>query len=228
MQQPLSRHRHGIVVADPHRAVGERQPHRLDHHVQGFRAAEAVALCGVAERKTLQQLQHLQHRQAARRRRRHARQRPAAVVADQGLANRYLILREIGERHAALAGIAEFAAAALLGLDDGPGKRAAIEGIRPLGGNQLQGFCQIGLHQPVAFGQRHATGTEDRCGFGMQLRAAIVMGDVISQKAVDAKAAPGELDRGRHCIGQFFCSPAMQSGVDATQRAGHADRQAAG
>jgi hypothetical protein len=53
MQEALLRHGHGVVVADPHRTVGEGQAHRLDHDVQGFRAAKAVALRGVAKRKTL-------------------------------------------------------------------------------------------------------------------------------------------------------------------------------
>ena len=107
---------------------------------------------------------------------------------------------------------------ALLGLDDGSRQRAAIEGIRPPGGNQLQGFRQVGLHQPVAFGQRHAAGAEDCGGFGMELRAAVVVGDVVREKAVDAKAVLGEFDRRRQRVGELLRAPAAQRGVDAAQR----------
>jgi hypothetical protein len=113
-------------------------------------------------------------------------------------------------------------------FDDRPGQRAPIKGVRPLGRDQPERFGEVGLHQPVAFRQRHAAGTEDRCSFGLDLGAAVIVDDIGGEKAVDAKAALGELDRRRHGVSQLFRAPAGERGVDAAQGARDADRESAG
>ena len=128
-------------------------------------------------------------------------------MADQRPADRHPILRQIGERHAALARVAEFAAPALLRFDDGARDRAAVEGIGALGCNQLQGLRQGGLDQPVALGQRHAAGTESCRGFRLDPGAAVVVRDVLRQETIDAKTVFGEFDRGGQRVGQLHRAP---------------------
>ena len=138
------------------------------------------------------------------------------------------ILRQVGQRHAAFACRTELIPAALLGFHDGLCHRAAIERIRALGRQQLQGFRQIGLHQPVAFYQRHPAGPEDCSGFRLQLGAAVIVGDVFRHETVDAEAVLGQFDCRGQGIGQPSRAPAAQCRIDSAQGAGHADRQAAG
>lgn len=72
---------------------------------------------------------------------------------------------------------------------------AAIESLRPFRGNEAQGFREFGLDQPVALGERLAAGAEDRGGFGIQLRATLIVGDVIGEETVDAEPLFDQVDR---------------------------------
>ena len=66
----------------------------------------------------------------------------AAVAAAHRLALDHLIAPEILQ--------GEDPAIGLAGRNDGLGNRPAIEGIGPVPGDELQGFCQLRLDQPVA------------------------------------------------------------------------------
>jgi hypothetical protein len=137
-------------------------------------------------------------------------------------------VRQVGERHPSLSRFPQFTSRAPLRRDDRFGQRASIEGLRTLGRDEPERFGEVGLHQPVALGQRHAAGAEDRGGFGMELGAAVIVDDIGGEETVDAKAALGEFDRRRHGVRQLLRAPAAECGFDAAQGARDADRESAG
>src|SRR6266404_2341766 len=92
-------YRHVVLVAHPHAAVGEGEPHRLRHDVQSLRLAEAEAGRRVAQRVALDHLERLDHGQAARRGRRHRRDAIAAVLAHDRLADHDVVVGQVLYRH---------------------------------------------------------------------------------------------------------------------------------
>ena len=118
----------------------------------------------------------------------------------------------------------EDTAAPCRGSDDRGADRTVVERVRPLGGDQRQRPGKVGLHEPVALGERPPLRLEDVGGGGIACELGRLERHDTGIALTQNEAVARQPDRGRHQRRARQCAVAYAGSLQSQHRTRHADR----